>query len=67
MLIKAFLLLCLLAGVIHGLTESNPGTDNEFEACWERCYQVSITREVLYRKIKYSKNIIINEFFPESR
>ena len=50
MLIKAFLLLCLLAGVIHGLTESNPGTDNEFEACWERCYQVSITREVLYRK-----------------
>jgi len=39
MLIKAFLLLCLLAGVIHGLTESNPGTDNEFEACWERCYQ----------------------------
>ena len=41
MLIKAFLLLCLLAGVIHSLTESNPGTDNEFEACWERCYQVS--------------------------
>ena len=50
MLIKAFLLLCLLAGVIHGLTESNPGTDNEFEACWERCYQVSITREVLCKK-----------------
>ena len=41
MLIKAFLLLCLLAGFIHGLTESNPGTDNEFEACWERCYQAS--------------------------
>ena len=40
MLIKAFLILCLLAGFIHGLTESNPGTDNEFEACWEKIVPV---------------------------
>ena len=60
MLIKAFLLLCLLAGFIHGLTESNPGTDNEFEACWERCYQVSITREVLYKKKILNTLLIIN-------